>query len=170
MDDQPTSAPRRAPAHRLGGLNRRAATAIVAGGLLTGGVVGGVVIANAATSTATPSPSGSSGSGTGTAPGGPGRPGDFDPTKGGHTANGITETLLTGDTATKVRNAALAAVPGATIERVETDAEGSPYEAHMVKSDGTHVTVKVGASFKVTNVETDPMGGPHGVPGGQPGA
>ena len=62
-----------------------------------------------------------------------------------------------------------ASVPGATIERVETDAEGSPYEAHMVTSDGTHVTVKVDSSFKVTNVETDPMGGPRG-PGGPGGA
>jgi hypothetical protein len=76
-----------------------------------------------------------------------------DPSKGGHMANGITETLLTGDSATKVTAAAKAAVPGATIERVETDAEGSKYEAHMVKADGTHVTVKVDASFKVTSVE-----------------
>ena len=71
-------------------------------------------------------------------------------------ANGITEALLTGDTATKVKAAALAAVPGGTIERVENDAEGSPYEAHMTKADGTHVTVKVGADFKVTTIETGP--------------
>jgi hypothetical protein len=83
-------------------------------------------------------------------------PGPFDPTKGGHAANGITETLLTGDTATKVRAAATAAVPGATIERVETDAEGSPYEAHMTKSDGSQVTVKVDANFKVTSIESGP--------------
>jgi len=70
----------------------------------------------------------------------------------------VVEKLLTGDTADKVRAAAGAAVSGATIERVETDAEGSPYEAHMVKSDGTHVTVKVDTSFKVTSVETDAMG------------
>ena len=69
--------------------------------------------------------------------------------------HGISEQqLLTGDTATKVRSAALAAVPGGTIERVENDAEGSPYEAHMTKADGTEVTVKVGASFTVTSIET----------------
>jgi hypothetical protein len=34
------------------------------------------------------------------------------------------ETVLTGDTATKVREAALAKVPGGTIVRVETDADG----------------------------------------------
>jgi len=83
-------------------------------------------------------------------PGGPG----FDPTKGGHMANGITETLLTGDTADKAKAAALAAVPGGTIERVENDAEGATYEAHMTKADGSHVTVKLDAAFKVTNIET----------------
>jgi len=51
-----------------------------------------------------------------------------DSSKGGHTANGITEVLLTGDTATQVSTAAQAAVPGATIDRVETDAEGATYE------------------------------------------
>jgi hypothetical protein len=76
-----------------------------------------------------------------------------DPSVGGHTANGITETLLTGDTATKVKDAALAAVPGATVERVENDAEGATYEAHIVKSDGSHATVKLDDAFKVTSVE-----------------
>src|SRR3954454_19141005 len=81
--------------------------------------------------------------------------------------HGHEETPLTGETADKVKAAALAAVPGATIDRVETDAEGSPYEAHMTKSDGTHVTVKVDASFKVTAVEAGGPGG-HG-PGGPGG-
>ena len=104
-----------------------------------------------------------------TAPPGPGtgRPA-FDPTKGGHVANGITETLLTGDTAEKVKAAALAAVPGGTIQRVETDAEGSPYEAHMTKSDGSRVTVKVDKDFKVTSVENDGAG--PGGPGRSGGA
>ena len=40
------------------------------------------------------------------------------------------ETLLTGNTASRVRPAALARVPGGTIDRVETDADGhAPYEA-----------------------------------------
>ena len=68
--------------------------------------------------------------------------------------NGPGETVLTGDTASKVSAAALAAVPGGTIQRVETDAEGSPYEAHMTKADGTEVTVKVDANFTVTSIET----------------
>ena len=91
-----------------------------------------------------------------------------DPTKGGHVGqNGTKEELLTGDTADKVRAAAQAAVPGGTIQRVETDAEGSPYEAHMTKSDGTHATVKVDSNYKVTNIENDGAGFGHG-PGGPP--
>ena len=77
----------------------------------------------------------------------------MDPSKGGHQANGITETLLTGDTATKVTAAAKAAVPGATVERVENDAEGATYEAHVVKTDGSHVTVKINADFSVKTIE-----------------
>ncbi|MEA3215742.1 MAG: hypothetical protein QOJ19_1898 [Acidimicrobiia bacterium] len=80
--------------------------------------------------------------------------GAFDPSKGGHVGhNGVKEELLTGDTAEKVKAAALAAVPGGTIERVENDAEGATYEAHMTKADGSHVTVKLDASFNVTSVE-----------------
>jgi hypothetical protein len=76
-----------------------------------------------------------------------------DPSKGGHVANGITEVLLTGDTATKVTAAAQGAVPGATVNRVENDAEGATYEAHMTKSDGSRVTVKVNADFSVASVD-----------------
>jgi hypothetical protein len=66
------------------------------------------------------------------------------------------ETLLTGDTAAKVRQVALAKVgSSATIVRVETDADGhSAYEAHMVKADGTPVTVYVDKQFNVVSVET----------------
>ena len=77
-----------------------------------------------------------------------------DPSMGGHRGqNGVTEELLTGDTAEKVKAAALAAVPGGTVERVENDAEGATYEAHMTKEDGTRVTVKLDADFTVTGVE-----------------
>ena len=127
---------------------------------LTGGVIGASLIGTSgAQTTSTTAPNATAPNGT--APGAP--PAGFDPSRGGHMANGVTETLLTGDTAEKVKAAALAAVPGGTIERVETDAEGSPYEAHMTKSDGTHVTVKVDKDFKVTNIETGGPGGPgHG--------
>jgi uncharacterized membrane protein YkoI len=69
---------------------------------------------------------------------------------GPHEANGVTETALTGDDAAKATAAAQAAVPGATVDRVETDADGATYEAHMTKADGSEVTVKLDANFAVT--------------------
>ena len=85
--------------------------------------------------------------------------GQPDPTQGGHVGtNGVKEEVLTGDAATKATAAAKAAVPGATVIRVENDAEGATYEAHMKKSDGSLVTVKMDANFKVTSTE-DGMGG-----------
>ncbi len=73
-----------------------------------------------------------------------------DESKGPHQANGITETTLTGDEASKAEAAALAAVPGGSVERAETDAEGAEYEVHMTTSDGSDVTVKLDAEFNVT--------------------
>jgi hypothetical protein len=66
------------------------------------------------------------------------------------------ETLLTGDTASKVEAAAVAKVgDGATVVRVETDADGhAAYEVHMVKADGTPATVYVDGQFDVVGVET----------------
>jgi hypothetical protein len=65
------------------------------------------------------------------------------------------ETLLTGDTASKVEAAAKARVPDGTIVRVETDADGNAaYEAHMTKADGSLVTVYVDKSFDVVSVES----------------
>jgi hypothetical protein len=65
------------------------------------------------------------------------------------------ETLLTGDTAAKVRSAALARVSGATVVRVETDADGhAAYEAHMTNQDGTPVTAYVDKQFDVVSVES----------------
>jgi hypothetical protein len=62
------------------------------------------------------------------------------------------EHLLTGDTASKVRAAALAKYPGAAIQRVETDSDGV-YEAHLTTADGKRVTVEVGKDFAVTGEE-----------------
>jgi ABC-type transport system substrate-binding protein len=123
--------------------------AIAAGGLFGATVLTPAIGGAATSSTTAASSSTSQSSGTPAAA-------TFDPTKGGHTANGITEALLTGDTAAKVKAAALAAVPGGTVQRVENDAEGSPYEAHMTKADSSRVTVKVDASFKVTSIEDGP--------------
>jgi uncharacterized membrane protein YkoI len=74
------------------------------------------------------------------------------------------ETALPGDTAARVKEAALAKTGGGTVERVETDAEGhAAYEAHVRKSDGTRVTVYVDKQFEVVSTETGRAGGPgHG--------
>src|ERR671921_713883 len=90
---------------------------------------------------------------SGTAQGQPQR----DPSQGGHTVDGKTEKLLTGDVASKVRAAALAKVPG-TVERVESNVDSSaPYEAHIRKSDGTEVEVQVSGDYTVSAVNE--MGG-----------
>jgi hypothetical protein len=79
------------------------------------------------------------------------------------------ETLLTGTVKDKVTAAAKAREPGATIVRVESDAEGV-YEAHMVRADGTPIIVQVDQSFAVTAVQTGGPagGGMHGGPGAGP--
>ena len=80
------------------------------------------------------------------------------------------ETPLTGDALAQVTAVAKAALPGATIVRVETDADGNAkYEAHAVKSDGTLATVYVDESFKLVSVQTGGPGGGHGGPHGPGG-
>jgi hypothetical protein len=71
------------------------------------------------------------------------------------------ETALTGDALAKVKAVALAKVPGGTIIRVETDADGNAaYEAHMVEADGTPATVYVNKQFQVVSVQTGMPGPP----------
>jgi hypothetical protein len=111
-----------------------ARTWVVTGALALGAVVGAAGIANAAT--------GSSGS-----------------TNPAAVSHGPGETLLSGSTASSVKTAALAAVPGATVVRVETDSAGAAYEAHLQKSDGSYVTVKLDKSFHVTATQSG-FGGP----------
>jgi hypothetical protein len=80
--------------------------------------------------------------------------GHRDPSQGGHVGrDGTAEELLTGDTAARVTAAVTAEHPDATIQRVETDAEGNAYEAHVVLADGTRATVKLDGSFTVTRTE-----------------
>jgi uncharacterized membrane protein YkoI len=100
--------------------------------------------------------------------GGYGGAGDSGAPRGQHQANGKTEEILTGDTATKVEAAVKAAQPGATIERMETDADGATYEAHITKADGTRATILLDANFAVTGTQ-EGFGGPGGR-GGQQGS
>jgi hypothetical protein len=135
--------------------SKRVPALLMVGAACVGAGVGGAALAGAATSTSTPtaSSSTSTGSASTTAPTGtPPDPATID--------HGPGETLLTGTTAEKVKAAALAAVPGGTILRVETDSGGAEYEAHMTKADGTPVTVKLDANFKVTATEDGNGSGP----------
>ena len=129
-------------------------TWVVTGALALGAAAGAAGVANAA------SGGSSGGSPQGTAP----------PAAMGNPArmtHGPGETLLTGSSASKAKAAALAAVPGATVIRVETDSGPAAYEAHMRKSDGSYVTVKMDSSFHVTATQSGfGAGGPP--PGGSP--
>jgi hypothetical protein len=65
------------------------------------------------------------------------------------------ETSLTGDALAKVTAAAQATVPGGTIIRVETDADGhAKYEAHMTDASGNPITVYVNDGFAVVGTGT----------------
>jgi hypothetical protein len=127
--------------------NRRVGRLAATGAIVLGLAAGSYGVANAASGD-----SRSSTSGTATQPAPPsGGPGGDRPW-GGQRSD---ETLLTGDAADEVTAAAKAEVPGGTIVRVETDADGNAkYEAHMTKSDGTPVTVYVNADFEVVSVDS----------------
>jgi len=156
------------------------ATAAIATGL----AIGAAGIAGAATggsgSSATTAPSGSAQAPSGYAPGPMGQPGTqapngAQPPSGAPTGqdpatvdHGPGETLLTGDTATKVKDAALAKYPGATVIRVETDSGDAEYEAHLRTSDGTMVTVLFDKDLDVTGTENGFGPGPQGRGDGGP--
>jgi hypothetical protein len=81
------------------------------------------------------------------------------------------ETPLTGDALAKVTELAKARVPGGTIVRVETDADGNAaYEAHLVKADGTPVTVYVNKQFEVVSVQSGMPAPPGRAPSSSNGA
>ena len=64
------------------------------------------------------------------------------------------EKVLTGTALAKVKAIAEAKVPGGTIVRIETDADGvATYEAHMTKADGSPVTVYVDSSFAFVSMQ-----------------
>lgn len=131
---------------------------LLAAGVAAGAIIGGTVLSSAATSSPT-APSSSSTA----APGGNGTPA---PNKQPTPVRGD-EKSVTADQAAKLKAAALKAVPGGTVYRVETDGDGDAYEAHMTKADGSLVTVKFDKNFAVVKVEEGmgPGGRGHGGPG-----
>jgi hypothetical protein len=123
---------------------------MVAGALALGLVAGGYGIANAASGTTTTTPTTTVPT---VAPSSSAAAPQASPQGWGQQRSD--ETLLTGDTLASVTAAAKAKLPGATIDRVETDADGhAAYEAHMTKTDGSLATVYVDKSFNVVSVET----------------
>ena len=129
--------------------------ALAVGGLLVGGVLAGTLTAYAANQNSAATQNGAYGAanqrGAYGTQAGPRHGGNVDESK----SQRPDEQLLTGDTATKVRAAALAKYPGATILRVETDSDGV-YEAHLTTTDGKRVTVEVDKAFKVTGEKSGP--------------
>ena len=151
---------------------RGKATAIglVAAGVVAGGVLASTLTASAADSSNSTAPTYGYGMPPGSAPDGRGAPMAGAP--GCARPMRSDEKQLTGSDAAKAKAAALEAVTGGTVIRVETDAGDAKYEAHMRKADGTMVTVKMDKDFNVTAVE-DGMGKgdprpPHGPPPGAP--
>ncbi len=73
-------------------------------------------------------------------------------------------TELTGSTATQADAAALAAVPGGTVDRASaenpSDTSGAAYEVHVTKSDGTRVVVLEDSGLEVLSVNAS-KGGRH---------
>jgi hypothetical protein len=136
---------------RLAGL-----TGLLAAGGVVGAIAANAITASAAGSTTTTPPTTTSAAPAAPAP----RPGGAAPVR-------PDETRLTGTAAANAKAAALAAVPGGTVYRVETDAGDGVYEAHMTKADGTLVTVKLDKNFKVTAVEAG-MGRGDPRPAGAP--
>lgn len=135
------------------------AIALLGAGAVAGGILAGTLTANAATGGSAGSTSSSAGapsSGSQAAP-----------------ANRFGSTPVRSDE--KSVDSTLAATlsqkaearTGGSVYRVETDADGAAYEAHVKKSDGTLVTVKFDKDGNITGVE-DGMGA-GGPPGGMRG-
>jgi hypothetical protein len=132
-------------------LGAAAAVIVGAGGVTYAAMANAANAANAADATPTPSPNGSN-----AAP----------KTHGDSTRHSGAETEISGATAASVKAAILKALPGATVERMSTEdsteGTGAAYEAHVTKSDGTHVQVLLDKSFTVLKVTEGGRGGPGG--------
>lgn len=144
---------------------RKRAIIGTASGLAALTIVGSAVALSSSANAATSTPSASSTSSTKA-------PMIFNP--GGSTPVRSDEKAVSSSVSDTLSAAALKAVPGATIIRVETDAGDAAYEVHLKTSDGTLKTVKFDKNYNVTKVE-DGMGqgdptppGGHGLggPGG----
>jgi hypothetical protein len=117
------------------------------GSLLAVGLIGGGVLASTLSASADPTATPSDQSSTATR--------TVDP--GGSKPVRSDEQAVSSALEAELKAAALKAVPGGTVIRVETDAGDGEWEAHMKKADGTLVTVKFDKNKAVIGVE-DGMG------------
>ena len=145
---------------------RRTRRWVGAVGLLAAGAIGGGVLAGALSASASPGTSTASASTVSSSSGGDPRM----PGPGGAQPVRPDEKSVSSTTAATLRAAALKAVPGGTVYRIETDAGDGAYEVHMKKADGSLVTVKFDKNLKVTKVESgmgtgDPADAGRGAPG-----
>src|SRR4051794_1429041 len=120
--------------------------AVVAAAMVLGVGMGSYGIASAASGTSSSSTATTPAASAPAPPAGSGRPWGMQRSD---------ETPLTGDALAKVTAVAQAKVPGGTVVRVETEADGhSKYEAHMTDATGNPVTVYADASFNVVGTES----------------
>jgi len=155
MDDQTTTTRRRTP--RIA-----AVLGLLAAGAAAGSIFAGTVTASAETVPSTTAPTATA---SADAPDSADRtfhPGGEDPVRSD-------EKALTTAQTEQARAAALQAVPGGTVYRVESDSGDGTFEAHVTKADGTPVTVKFDTNFAVTKVENG-MGEGDPAPSGNAGA
>ncbi len=133
-------------------------------GLLAAGAISGGVLAGTLSASASSIPAASSSTASSSSSGNARMPGP-----GGAQSVRSDEKSVSSATAATLRAAALKAVPGGTVYRIETDAGDGVYEAHMKKADGSLVTVKFGKDLNVTKVESgmgtgDPTPSGRGAP------
>jgi hypothetical protein len=143
---------------------RRAALTV---GLLAAGVAAGAIGATAIAASAE-STSGSQLAAT-TSSSSPGAPNQPPNAARGSAPVRSDEKSVSASTAATLKAAALKAVPGGTVYRVETDAGDAAYEVHMTRAEGSLATVKFDKNLKVIRVETG-MGQGDPAPAGQPPA
>jgi hypothetical protein len=117
---------------------------LLAAGVIAGGVAASAFGASAATGSATNQSTANTVAASTAAPA---------PNKQSTPVRGDEKSVSTADAAT-LKAAALKAVPGGTVYRIESDAGDGAYEAHMTKADGTLVTVKFDKNLAVTKVES----------------
>jgi hypothetical protein len=136
-------------------------TGLVAAGVVAGGIAVSAIGAAAST---TSSPSSTASGSAGSSASDPAQPA---PNKRPTPVRGDEKTV-SDSVAAQLKTAALKAVPGGTVYRVETDAGDAAYEAHMTKADGSLVTVKFDKNLAVTKVETGMGAGDPAPAGGAP--